>query len=987
MKKIFRDLNVRVFMIVSTILLVTILVVNILSSTVFYDTVCTVFGRSSIRLTGEDSSVFRKDVADKAAALENGNAVSMRICEEGFTLLKNADVGGKPALPLGERETRVSVFGKNSVNMAKGGSGSGGSVNADAKDIFDSLTASGFEYNPSLVEFYRDDARSGKGRDSNPTDLDNGEAVSLSEGETPVSAYGNLFDTCSAYSDLAIVVITRIGGEGFDLPRSADGSHFLQLSSNERDLLERVGSMDFGKVLLVINAANTLELASVKTDSNIDAVLWVGYAGGNGMMALGELLRGKTLEGEEIGPSGRTVDTYRADFTHDPTWENFGSALGGDAYFTTTVDKRTGKIRYDKQQAYFVDYEEGNYIGYRYYETAYAEALEGNYEGFVYEDEVVWPFGYGLSFTTFSWTLENEGELKDIVLKKNDALTFRVRVENTGTWSGRDVVQLYVTPPYHRNGIEKSAKVLVGFAKTKSLAPGESEVVSITVDSPYVFASYDYKDADSDGFRGYEAEAGDYIFSLSTDAHTPVIAVPASIPETIRYTADPVTGETVSNRFTDREDSGMDSDRELATVLSRADFSGTWPQRRSEEEKDRNDSVDWLDSIMHAKEAPNRPAAEVSMPATGKENGIVLAELAGADYSDPLWERFLDQLTVAEMTDLVNRGGFHTEAIERLGVPQTTAADGPVGFCNFLDDPTIYGTCVYPCEVVLASTWNTDRLYDMGVSLGNEGLVGNEKGDGAPYTGWYAPGVNLHRSPFGGRNFEYYSEDPFLSGYLAAAAMKGAAEKGVYVDLKHFALNEQETHRSSNGVLTWATEQSVRELYLKSFEIAVKQAKGEGVKAMGVMTSFNRIGERWTGGDWRLLTGILRNEWGFEGLVICDFNTCNHMVEKDMFYAGGDLNLQILNTMVWRPDGKDATDVSLLRESAKNILFVVANSNAMRGEFTMTIPTWQIIAIVISVAIVLGLSVWGVFAIRSALGKEAPANGKEAPKRKKKDPK
>lgn len=998
LKKIWKNTLSRVWLVVTAVVLALMIVVNVLVSSTFYATVCTFLGEPAVKLTGEENGRFatKKEFDTKEAALANANKVAKEICEEGFTLLKNKD---NRALPLKEG-AKVSVFGKNSVDMAIGGSGSGGSVGADSKDIFESLTRAGFQYNDELRKFYEDGDLSGKGRDSNPTDLDSGKPVELSEGETPIANYTqnknnkNYWDTCNGYKDAALIVITRIGGEGFDMPRQPDGSHFLQLSRNEKDLINEVEKQGFDKVILLLNAASTLELKDVEEDDGVDAILWIGYAGGEGLLALGELLRGKTLEGDLISPSGKTVDTYAADFTHNPTWENMGAALGtvegeyiGDQYLLKKGDSYIG------EEAYFVDYEESIYVGYRYYETAYAESVAGNYDGFDYDEEVVYPFGFGLSYTKFSWTLENAGDLSDVHMAADTSLTFRVKVTNVGEYPGKDTVQIYVTPRYNPGGLEKSAKVLVGFAKTKTLAPGQSDTVEITIDSPYDFASYDYLGLS--GTEGYVVEKGDYAFTVSENAHSAKVdpetreafaPVVTKVDNNIVYGKDPVTGTVVANLYTGNEDASLNSDEELGIVLSRKDFEGTWPKLRTPEERSRFDS-DWMKNIKTAPSVTNRPESDDKMPDTGVNHGIKLSDLVGVDYDGArvlteedtpnallvgktcteAWDMFLDQLTVAEMKDLINKGSFKTIAISRLMVPQTINADGPVGFCNFLGGTSVYDTCKYPCEVVIASTWNIDKLTEMGRAVGNEALVGDSKHGGTPYTGWYAPGLNIHRTPFGGRNFEYYSEDSFLSGKMTAAIMEGCYEKGVYVNMKHFALNEQETHRSANGLLTWATEQSIRELYLKPFEIAVKTAKADGVKSMGVMSSFNRIGERWTGGDYRLLTTILREEWGFEGLVICDFNTCGHMNVRDMVYAGGDLNLEMAGFRIYSPDAKDATDVTVFRQASKNILYTVANSNAIRGDFTMAMPTWQVIMIVIDCAVAAGLAVWGFFAIRRAI--------------------
>lgn len=954
MNYLLKSRGVRTWLVTTSIILVIMITINVLASTMFFNFVSLLLGgRRTVVLSGDERTAFSgiEGADTKETALTHGNQVSIEVCEEGYVLLKNNNA----ALPL-EKGAKVSVFGKNSVNMAISGSGSGGGLSDDIKTIFDSLTSAGFSYNEKLKAFY-ENSTSGDGRSTNPQDLDNGVAVGMNNlwtGETPQTSYPEDVKASYAdYADAALIVITRIGGEGFDMPAADDGSHFLQLDQNEKDLIRAVADCgEFKHVIILLNSPSALELMDVKNDSRIDGVIWMGYSGAYGIMALGELLCGEKADGTKISPSGRTVDTYAAVFSRNPTWVNFGGALNqtngvsGDAYITLS---KSGKVRDSGQ--HFVDYEEGIYVGYRYYETAYAEAQMGNYLGFDYDQEVVYPFGYGLSYTDFQWTLENADAIADQPIKKDEPITFRVNVTNVGAWPSREVVELYATPPYTRGGIEKSAKVLVGFEKTDILAPGEHAVVEITV-NPYDLSSYDYNDANHNGFKGYELESGIYVFSVSRNAHEAVQTVEVQLGDSIRY-------ETAANQFTDQGDPTQNTHTELGSVLSRADFAGTWPEARTMEEKQAD--KEFIARLEDAASHPNNPNAYSELPAQGaKEITMKFSELAGAAYDDPKWEEFLNQLTVAEMVGLVNEGAFHTKEIERLGVPRTLAADGPVGFCNFMGDPSVYGTCVYPCEVTLASTWNADRLYDMGESVGNEGLVGNVRGDGSPYTGWYAPGLNIHRSPLGGRNFEYYSEDCFLSGMMAAAVTKGAASKGVYTCLKHFALNEQETHRS--GTATWATEQAIREVYIKGFEHAVRAGD-----AKGVMSSFNRIGERWTGGDYRLLTGILRDEWGFQGLVICDFNTHTHMNVRDMVYAGGDHNLETAGFNVWKnPDPANAADVTVLRKAAKNILYVVANTNGMRSDFVVKAPVWQILLYVADGVLAALLILWGVVAIKKA---------------------
>ena len=984
---------------VTTVLLGAILIAaNVLLSGQFYDIICTVLGdRGKMEIVGENGNIFELDegITDKASAKENGNKVNVKIVEEGITLLKNKN---NNSLPL-QAGAKVSVFGKNSANIALGGSGSGSADTEGAIDFFSALTKSGFSYNPTLKSFYEDNNKSGEGRKANNSDLDSGAVVELSTdffGETPLSSYtDDIFSSCDAYKDAALIFVTRIGGEGADLPRTAT-DHALKLRPEEKDLINKVKTMGFGKVVLVLNTAAAMELGDVQADDGVDAILWIGYDGQSGLTAVPEILKGEMLDGTKISPSGKTVDIYPADFTKDPTWNNFGGALGGptakisgDTYYVPS-----GRAPKD-MKVYFTDYEEGIYYGYRYYETAHAE-------GYInYDEAVVYPFGFGLSYTTFSWSLKNKANIPT-TLEKNTKMTFEVEVTNTGLYPGRDTVEIYVTPHYNVGKLDKAAKVLVGFDKTEVLQPGAKETLTISIDSPYSYASYDYLGIT--GQKGYVVEQGnDYLFTISTDSHHAKdmddAVITASVATDIRYDKDPVTGKEVKNLYSNNADLSLNSDAQLGSILHRNDFAGTWPATRTAAEKTVDTgkikdgwdiTTDWIEKMKSTDDNPNNPIinqADVAMPTTGADNGLKIFDLIGLDPNDTTtvlpddhpcagktpaeaWNLFMDQLTKNEMKALINKGAFKTEAIQRLGVPPTDNTDGPVGWVNFMDRFTFNGTCSYCCEVVCASTWNIDRLYDMGRAVGNEGLVGSENTN-RPYTGWYAPGLNIHRSPFGGRNFEYYSEDPLLSGVYAASISKGTWSKGCYTSLKHFAVNETETHRSSNGLLTWIDEQNLRENYLKGFEIAIKGGVGDTnshayfgeekeVKPVSVMTSFNRIGEKWTGGDYRLNTTILREEWGFHGFVICDFNTCTHMVCKDMFYSGNDLNLESAGIRVWTPNYDDAKDVTIMRECSKNILYVVSMSNAVRGDFILHTPTWKILMHVGSGVIGAGLIAWGV---------------------------
>ena len=543
-------------------------------------------------------------------------------------------------------------------------------------------------------------------------------------------------------------------------------------------------------------------------------------------------------------------------------------------------------------------------------------------------------------------------------LNAEEKIKLSVEVTNTGKYKAEamEAVQVYVTVPYTEGGIEKAHKTLCGFAKTKPIAAGGSDTVQIEID-PYTFASYDYSGKNSADYRGYILEKGDYIFTVGKDAHTSYDQFVLTLDEDYRFEKDGVTGEKVTNLFSDAEE-------QLDGVLSRSDWEGTWPEKPTYES--RVVTQEFIDSIDDTKH--NNPEDLSVMPVTGAPVTLSMFDLIYAEdykgYNDKRWEQILDCLTVEEMARLVSRGAFTTQAISKIDKNATTDADGPAGFTIFMGEKTVYKTCAYASEVVMASTWNVNLIYELGQSVGEEGLWGNARGDGTPYSGWYAPGANIHRTPFGGRNFEYFSEDGFISGMMAAYEIRGAASKGVYCYMKHFVANDQETHRSLTGLCTWLTEQSLRELYMKPFEIAVKQGK-----ATGIMSSFNRIGKVWTGGDYRLLTTVLRGEWGFEGTVICDFNTNGYMNPKQMIYAGGDLNLATMADNRWTKYSADsAEDVNVLRKASKNILYTVSLSNAMnlKAEYYL-LPMWLSIAIGVMCAIGLGLFIWGGFTVRGTL--------------------
>lgn len=932
-KKIWKYKLSRAWFLVTAILLVLVIAVNLVATQnmFIYNTINSVLGGEQRKLVSGDPSqytYYEADYKNKAEVLAAANKLNEEIVEEGIVLLKNED----KALPLKtpvsdntvDKKPRISVFGKNSVNLVYGGSGSGGASSAGATTLYESLEAAGYEYNPALKSFYEDNGASGNGRPASPAMGDM--LAGFATGETPISSYKNVESSYeNDYKDMALIVLSRIGGEGYDLPRTMKTSfeegagaieganaddHYLELDNNERALIEHVKSAGFRSACVIVNSATPMELGELQDDEGIDSIVWIGSVGKTGINALGRVLNG------QVNPSGRTVDTYARDFTKDPSWANFGNnnRTNGNRYYVG------GKTR----AYYYVEYEEGIYVGYRYYETRYE--TEGENGDAWYRENVVYPLGYGLSYTTFDWEITNDEELKSQEITADGTLTVKVRVSNTGDEAGKDVVQVYAAAPYY-GGIEKSSEVLAGFAKTPMLYP-ESQAdethpnnCELTIEVPcYYLASYDYNDANGNGFKGYEIEAGEYELRVSRNAHEVADSVTLEA-EDIRIANDPDTDGKVENRFDDVS-SGMKQN------LSRKDFEGTWPTTPTTEEQ--NVEQSFIDSLKYDGNDSGKPWETDEMPTQSKntlsynktevklydllkvEDGVLTV-----DYEDKKWETLLDQLTVKQMVQMIGTGNYNTMNIDNIAKPKTTDPDGPVGFTAFMGDPSVYDTCFYASGCVVGATYNVELAYRMGEMVGNEGLIGNEAGDGRPYSGWYAPAVNIHRSPFSGRNWEYYSEDGYLSGTMASGVIQGAKSKGVYTYVKHFALNDQETNRSNNGILTWCNEQAMREIYLRAFEITVKEGE-----TTAMMSSFNRIGKTWAGGSYELLTEVLRNEWGFKGMVITDYNYATpYMDVNQMIRAGGDLNLSQANL----PSAENtATQVSALRRATKNILYTVS---------------------------------------------------------------
>ena len=988
---IWKNKKTKIWLIVTAVLLVLGIAVNavLLSVPIVTNSLSLVFGGERANVTEDNRAEwYDRQYTSKEEVLAAANDFVVEVEKEGIVLLKNEN----DALPLSGDGAHVSVFGKNSVNIVYSGSGSASSNSSTAqKTLYESLEAAGISYNETLKSFYEDSGKSGKGRPENPA-MTSGQRLSgFGTGETPVDSYTpDVVDSYTGYQDAAIVVFSRIGGEGFDLPRtmaesfggaavagaSAD-SHYLELDENEKALLAHVKE-NFSKVIVILNVGTTMEIPELKADEGIDAILWMGFPGSTGIMALGQILTGLDTEGNQISPSGHTVDTWAADFTMDTTWYNtgvYGSEFGNRyLYNGETTDYA------------FVNYEEGIYVGYRYYETRGYEETAADPQSAWYENNVVYPFGYGLSYTEFDWDV-SFGAASGTEITADDTLEVLVTVKNTGDYAGKDVVELYYSAPYDYEGpaIEKPHVVLGDFAKTDLLAPGEEQTLTLTLDVKDM-KSYDYADANENGFSGYELEAGEYRIIVGSDAHTAKADAVYTLSEDLQLKTDiNADGEEteVVNAFDDVS-AGIFGTNTYASYVSRKDFAGTLRTTYLDDaERTLTDELkETLDESIKRKytESDAGKPWEVtgSVPSTTPVNsGLSLRDmlydeagnyLGEASFDDPRWETLLDEISLDEMKNLVGFGAFRTNEIKGVdgvvGKPLTVDSDGPNGFTSFLSESVIYGTCAYQAECVMGSTWNVELAERMGELIGEEGLAGNEKGDGLPYSGWYAPAVNIHRSPFAGRNWEYYSEDGLLSGKFAAGVIKGADKKGVYCYVKHFAVNDQETDREYNGILVWANEQSMRELYLLPFEIAVKEGG-----ATGMMSSFNRLGMKWAGGSYALLTQVLRDEWGFHGSVITDYSLNTYTHVDEMIRAGGDLFLTQDAKTFGMED--DATQIALLRQSTKNILYMVANSSAMSISTDGYLrPVWQTVMICVDIAMIAALALWGILAIRSVKKKE-----------------
>ena len=879
----------------------------------------------SMMLTGPLSTLLNNATTTKYmlsdTTVSKANELAKEVQSEAITMLKNDDSN----LPLSNK--KVNVFGWGSTNPVYGGTGSGSmSDQYETVSMLDGMKQAGIETNSELTKLYTDY------RKDRPMVAMWSQDWTLPE--VPAKQYSDkLISDAKDFSDEAVITITRVGGEGADLPTNMkakgitynnnskdyedfkDGEHFLQLSQTERDMIDLV-TKNFKKVTLVYNGANAFQFDFLSQYPQIKSVLWCPPAGQTGFSALGEVLAGET------NPSGKTSDTFLKDLTKSVSYNNFGKFE-----YTNMADKAAKYKGFTGDDVTaipgFVNYSEGIYVGYKFYETASDEGLIN------YDDTVAFPFGYGLSYTSFDQKL-------DSVKYKGGKVTVTATVTNTGDKAGKDVVEAYYNPPYTDGGIEKASKNLAGFEKTKELQPGESQKVTVKFDDDDM-ASYDYK-----GAKAYVLEKGDYDISIQSDSHHVIDHKAITVKDTVTYDSDSNThngDKTVAtNQFDD-----VAGD---VTYLSRADHFANYKEataaptnfKMSDKAKETFYNNSNYDPKKFDKDSDK-------MPTTGAKNGLKLSDMYGKDYDDADWDKLLDQLTFDDMDNLIANGGYGTQAVKSVGKIQLTDADGPASLNNNF---TGVGSIGFPASTAFACTWNKDLAKQFGEMIG-------DMAHDMHVAGWYAPAMNIHRNAFSGRTFEYFSEDSLLSGVMASSEISGAKSKGVYSFMKHFALNDQETKRTEM-LCTWTNEQAMREIYLKPFEMSVKEGG-----AQAVMSSFNYIGYTYAGASSNLLQTVLRDEWGFKGFVLTDYFGGYGYQNGDQEIRNGNDSMLATTSITNHITDKSATSVKAMRTAAHNILYTAANSwQYADGEPKVATPIWKTAMYVawgVTAVLVIGLEI------------------------------
>ena len=856
------------------------------------------------------------------ATAADAEKLGEEIAEEGIVLLKNED----HVLPFSGSKN-LNVFGWASVAPCYGGTGSGALNDTyHIVDLLEGLKNAGFDTNTKLSDFYK------SYREERPV-------VGMWEQdwtlpEPPAADYTeDMINEARDFSENAVIVLTRAGGEHIDLPQDVTevnytdnsdayedfpaGTHYLEPSQSERDMIELVCS-NFDNVVLVYNGANVMELSVADEYEQIKGAVWCPGTGNSGFNALGRIFSG------EVNPSAKAADTFVKDLTAAPGWNNFGdfqydnmdefTISDSDPYVPGTVP-------------HFVNYTEGIYVGYKFYETAAVEGLIN------YDETVQYSFGHGLSYTTFTQ------EMGEISKDADGTISFDVTVTNTGTAAGKEVVEVYYNPPYTSGGIEKASANLAAFGKTDMLEPGASQTLTLS------FTEEDMASYDVEGEGCYVLESGDYEISINTDSHNIIDSQTYTVGNTVVYDEDHArsTDNTAAvNRFDFAKGKIAYLSRENNFANYEEAMAGPSTYSMPEEDK----AVFINNSNFEPVEDEN-----AEMPTTGADHDMELIELRGADYDDERWDTLLDQMTIDEMVNMIALGGYQTAEAKSIGKIATTDCDGPAALNNNF---TGVGSIGFPAELMIANSWNEDLAYAYGESIG-------EMAEEMNVSGWYAPAMNIHRSAFGGRNFEYYSEDSTLSGIIAASTVNGAKSHGVYAYIKHFALNEQETNRWEM-LCTWADEQAMREIYLKPFELCVKNG---GTTA--IMSSYNYIGSQWAGASSPLLIDVLRNEWGFQGIVLTDyFADFGYMDAARSIYNGGSaclINRDVVTNYV--TDTDNPTTVQHMRRACHDVLYTAVNSRGFEEEnITTGLMIWQIILIAADVLITALLILLEIFTIR-----------------------
>ncbi len=976
MKKI-KSISLIIIPVAMALIIIASVLANVLTLGKYDNILEQFFGSTPSYLKGDtkdaDTQYVKSSFDSPKSLYEYEEELCAEIAQEGVTLLKNDGL-----LPLA-KGSKLSLFSHSSVDLVSGGSGSGSGSFELTADLKTGLEAAGLSVNSALWNFYK----SGKGSSykRGPGVINYGAALDWSINECPLSVIRSDSGVVSSFAGTtAMFVLSRTGGEGGDEARDMAayggkaGSHYLEPDETELEIIKYLDE-NFDNIILLVNCNNAPELGWVKDYPNIKAVLNFPGAGRTGVYGLGRVLTGLDKDGKEISPSGHLVDTFAYDSFSSPAMQNMGD------------------YRYENSDYYYVNYAEGVYVGYKYYETRYEDVVTGRANTGVYDynSVVQYPFGYGMSYTDFTWDNFEVSQPDE-----NGEITVTVTVRNTGLDGvkrrGKDVVQIYVQSPYteydEEYGVEKAAVSLVGFAKTDYIEPdGEYEAtVKINLKD---FVSYD-----ANNEKTYILESGRYYITAAPDAHTAVNNVLAARSEQgdnkvdlsklsgtgnsslvgsyVCNSTDKTTYSTYNNgdeqvKITNQFDGCT---AEGAKYLSRSNWSvmennglryGYASQADSGAEIGGKQWAHAISSELKAKldSRSSLNPAEGTAPTKyqfGEKNGVDLIDLRGADFDDPLWDELLSELTIPELNKLIDECGYCSPAAKSINKPKVSDLDGPAGLNKVVGHGSLpigdnYYAMTWPTEYMLASTWNEDLAVKMGEGVGEDGLFGG-------VVGWYGPGMNIHRTPFAGRNFEYYSEDSFISGVLGAAEVQGAARKGMYSFIKHFALNDQETHRDHLGLVTWSGEQAIREIYLKPFEMCikdntvemkynepVKDENGEIVSytmktrempaATAVMSSFNRIGATWAGGNYNLITGVLRKEWGFNGFVLTDYEVPSYMDTRQTIAAGGDAKLKTVDmTNLFATTFTLAGDTEYqgyAREAAHRLLYTVVNSAGMNG--------------------------------------------------------